>query len=69
MESKKMFSVKETAELLGLSELEVRQLSRSGKLNPSKSHLRRVRFSENEVLSYKARADASFTSLNPSNEL
>jgi excisionase family DNA binding protein len=62
MQSKKILSVRETAEYLGLSELEVRQLSRAGKLKPCQSHLRHIRFSEAEVLSYKRMSEADLLS-------
>jgi len=62
MQSRKMFSVREAAEFLGLSEVEVRQLAREGKLNSTQSHLRHIRFAESEVLSFKKQADSALAS-------
>lgn len=53
--SSKILSVQEVAEILGITDLEVKQLVRDRKLNPCKSHLRNIRFSEAEISAYKVR--------------
>jgi len=51
--SSKILSVKEAAEVLEITDTEVRQLVREGKLNACQSHLRNLRFSEVEILTFK----------------